>query len=63
MRPMSLELRFQSVRESRLFSAPGKIEPTKMGPCRGKHTGEQALFRELMPRLESGDIDALQVGF
>ncbi len=34
-----------------------------MGPCRGKHTGEQALFRELMPRLESGDIDALQVGF
>jgi hypothetical protein len=27
-----------------------------LGPCRGKHTGEQALFRQLMPQLESGDI-------
>jgi hypothetical protein len=27
-----------------------------LGPCRGKHTGEQALFRTLMPQLEGGDI-------
>jgi len=26
------------------------------GPCRGKHTGEQALFRTLMPHLARGDI-------
>lgn len=26
------------------------------GPCRGKGTGEQALFRELMPSLNPGDI-------
>jgi hypothetical protein len=26
------------------------------GPCRGKHTGEQALFRTLMPDLERGDV-------
>ena len=26
------------------------------GPCRGKGTGEQALFRELMPHLAMGDI-------
>ena len=26
------------------------------GPCRGKGTGEQALFRELMPHLSAGDI-------
>lgn len=27
-----------------------------IGPCRGKHTGEQALFRTLMPHLEPGDV-------
>lgn len=26
------------------------------GPCRGKGTGEQALFRSLMPHLSKGDI-------
>ena len=26
------------------------------GPCRGKHTGEQALFRTLMPHLAAGDV-------
>ena len=26
------------------------------GPCRGKGTGEQALFRSLMPHLSEGDI-------
>jgi hypothetical protein len=26
------------------------------GPCRGKHTGEQALFRTLMPSLSENDI-------
>jgi hypothetical protein len=26
------------------------------GPCRGKHTGEQALFRTLMPYLDAGDV-------
>ena len=26
------------------------------GPCRGKGTGEQALFRTLMPHLSPGDI-------
>ena len=27
-----------------------------LGPCRGKGTGEQALFRTLMPDLEAGDV-------
>lgn len=27
-----------------------------LGPCRGKHTGEQALFRTLIPYLEAGDV-------
>lgn len=26
------------------------------GPCRGKGTGEQALFRDLMPELAAGDV-------
>lgn len=34
----------------------GAVLEWALGPCRGKHTGEQALFRQLMPRLESGDI-------
>ena len=34
----------------------GAVLEWALGPCRGKHTGEQALFRELMPQLESGDI-------
>jgi hypothetical protein len=34
----------------------GAVLDWALGPCRGKHTGEQALFRQLMPRLEVGDI-------
>jgi hypothetical protein len=34
----------------------GAVLAWAQGPCRGKHTGEQALFRQLMPQLESGDI-------
>jgi hypothetical protein len=34
----------------------GAVLEWALGPCRGKHTGEQVLFRELMPHLESGDI-------
>jgi hypothetical protein len=34
----------------------GAVLDWALGPCRGKHTGEQALFRQLMPRLDSGDI-------
>jgi hypothetical protein len=34
----------------------GAVLEWALGPCRGKHTGEQALFRELMPKLEPGDI-------
>jgi hypothetical protein len=34
----------------------GAVLEWALGSCRGKHTGEQALFRELMPQLEHGDI-------
>jgi hypothetical protein len=34
----------------------GAVLTWAQGPCRGKDTGEQALFRQLMPSLESGDI-------
>jgi hypothetical protein len=34
----------------------GAVQEWALGPCRGKHTGEQALFRQLMPQLEPGDI-------
>lgn len=34
----------------------GAVLEWALGPCRGKHTGEQALFRQLMPRLDSTDI-------
>ena len=34
----------------------GAVLEWVLGPCRGKHTGEQALFRELMPRLQPDDI-------
>ena len=34
----------------------GAVLEWALGPCRGKHTGEQALFRDLMPRLDVGDI-------
>jgi hypothetical protein len=34
----------------------GAVLRSATGPCRGKHTGEQALFRTLMPHLECGDI-------
>ena len=34
----------------------GAVLKHALGPCRGKHTGEQALFRTLMPTLKRGDI-------
>ena len=34
----------------------GAVLAWALGPCRGKHTGEQALFRQVMPRLDFGDI-------
>ena len=34
----------------------GAVLRWALGPCRGKHTGEQALFRTLMPHLDAGDV-------
>jgi len=34
----------------------GAVLRWALGPCRGKQTGEQALFRTLMPHLEAGDV-------
>jgi hypothetical protein len=34
----------------------GAVLRWALGPCRGKHTGEQALFRTLMPYLDAGDV-------
>lgn len=34
----------------------GAVLRWALGPCRGKHTGEQALFRTLMPQLGAGDV-------
>lgn len=34
----------------------GAVLDWALGPCRGKHTGEQALFRTLMPQLDAGDV-------
>ena len=34
----------------------GAVLHWALGPCRGKHTGEQALFRTLMPHLCPGDV-------
>lgn len=34
----------------------GAVLSWALGPCRGKHTGEQALFRTLMANLSPGDI-------
>jgi Transposase DDE domain len=34
----------------------GAVLRWALGPCRGKHTGEQALFRILMPHLNAGDV-------
>ncbi len=36
--------------------ATGAVRQWALGPCRGKHTGEQALFRRLMPSLEEGEV-------
>ena len=36
--------------------ATGAVLRWALGPCRGKHTGEQALFRTLMPSLDAGDV-------
>lgn len=34
----------------------GAVLRWALGPCRGKHTGEQALFRTLMACLDAGDV-------
>ena len=34
----------------------GAVLGWALGPCRGKHTGEQALFRTLMPQLDRADV-------
>lgn len=34
----------------------GAVLNWALGPCRGKHTGESALFRALLPQLQAGDI-------
>jgi hypothetical protein len=34
----------------------GAVLTWAQGPCRGKESGEQALFRQLMPSLEAGDL-------
>ena len=34
----------------------GAVLHWALGPCRGKHTGEQALFRTLMPHLAASDV-------
>jgi hypothetical protein len=34
----------------------GAVLRWALGPCRGKHTGEQALFRTLMAHLNVGDV-------
>ena len=34
----------------------GAVLRWALGPCRGKHTGEQALFRTLLPYLEAADV-------
>lgn len=34
----------------------GAVLRSALGPCRGKHTGEQALFRTLMPYLDARDV-------
>ena len=36
--------------------ATGAVLGVAMGSTKGKGSGEQALFRELMPRLDSGDV-------
>lgn len=36
--------------------ATGAVLTWAQGPCRGKHTGEQPLFRTLMPQLKACDI-------
>jgi hypothetical protein len=36
--------------------ATGAVQRWALGPCRGKHTGEQALLRTLIPYLEAGDV-------
>ena len=36
--------------------ATGAVLRWALGPCRGKHTGEQALLRTLMPYLEAQDV-------
>jgi hypothetical protein len=34
----------------------GAVLRWSLGPCRGKHSGEQALFRRLMPALQAGEV-------
>jgi hypothetical protein len=50
-------LGFPLVRLVALISlASGVVRDLALGPCRGKETGETALFRTLWDRLESGEI-------
>lgn len=41
---------------ARISLATGAMLRWALRPCRGKHTGEQALFRTLMANLSPGDI-------
>ena len=51
------ELGFPVVMLVALISlSTGAVLRWALGPCRGKHTGEQALFRTLMPYLDGGDV-------
>jgi hypothetical protein len=50
-------LGFPVLRLVALFSlATGAVLDCAIGPCRGKKTGEQSLFRQLWDALKSGDI-------
>jgi len=45
-----------AMRVALISLSTGAVLQWALGPCRGKHTGEQALFRTLMPQLASGDV-------
>jgi len=50
-------LGFPSARIAALFSlATGAVIDAKIGPIKGKKTGENELFREMFDQLQSGDI-------
>jgi hypothetical protein len=45
-----------AMRVALISLSTGAVLRWALGPCRGKHTGEQALFRTLMPCLDAGDV-------